>query len=342
MRVMLFLFIVVIGAVAAWWWMRKPAAPTAPDASASPFAPAPIPAPTSFDRAGSGKTPPVAGGQVLPAEAKAALDQADAQWNQLAAQGGKPEQGKGAPQLARLYSKALRALYNQGDLKAVEDRLVSDRLTPLGSALFFSRQPFPDDSTGLIGVHAVVAGDSPDKISKQHAMARELVNRLRKGNDSDPNDARMQIGETVKVIKAKDLGGYLVRIDKGDYTLDCWVGGVFARRYTISHGAVETPTPTGSSKVIDRVWHPQWTNPKSHEVLPFGHADNILGPIWLPFAPDGIGKTGIGIHGFTGPEPRLGAQVSNGCIRMGNKEAEELFFTLPHPDRCPIAVEIVD
>ena len=139
-----------------------------------------------------------------------------------------------------------------------------------------------------------------------------------------------------------DNQGYAIRIDKGDYLLDCYVGGVFARRYPISHGAKETPTPLGVTKLTNRVWHPSWTLPTTHEVVQYGDPQNILGPVWMPFASEGIGQTGIGIHGFTGANGKMGAMLSNGCIRMQNDQAEELYYTLAHPDQVPTSVQIVD
>jgi lipoprotein-anchoring transpeptidase ErfK/SrfK len=64
--------------------------------------------------------------------------------------------------------------------------------------------------------------------------------------------------------------------------------------------------------------------------------------VWLPLDSAGLGKNGLGIHGYSGPDAKWGAMVSNGCIRLPNDKAEELFFTISHPDRSPTTVEIVD
>ena len=46
-----------------------------------------------------------------------------------------------------------------------------------------------------------------------------------------------KLGETLKIVHAKEPG-YDIYIDKSDFTLDIFVAGIFAKRYTIGHGAV--------------------------------------------------------------------------------------------------------
>jgi lipoprotein-anchoring transpeptidase ErfK/SrfK len=62
----------------------------------------------------------------------------------------------------------------------------------------------------------------------------------------------------------------------------------------------------------------------------------------MSFSPDGIGQSGLGIHGYTGADAKMQAMVSNGCVRLDTPQAKELYQTLAHPDRCPTAVEIVE
>ena len=38
---------------------------------------------------------------------------------------------------------------------------------------------------------------------------------------------------------------------------------------------------------------------------------------------------------MTAADAQIGGMASHGCVRMKNDEAEELFRTLSHPDRCP-------
>lgn len=336
MKALVLLVLIAGGGVGGWWWWthRQPA-----PAAVSPFAPsAPVEtAPTTG--VAPLPVPPVPAVDAPPAAAKDALTKADALWDAAAQGGASPATAKNAPAIARAYSEALQALYNQPGQAELETRLVATRLAPLGNELFFAKTRFAEDETGLVGVHQVAGGESPEVIAKKYGMSFEFLNRLR---GKGPDDAALKPGDSLKVIKIKEKGGFFLHIDKSDYLLDCYIGGVFAKRYTISHGAAVSPTPLGKTRMVNRVWHPDWTHPETNEVLTYGDPRNILGPIWLPFDDVGIGQKGIGIHGYTAADSKLGAMVSHGCVRMENVEAEELYRTLSHPDRCPAAVEVVD
>jgi lipoprotein-anchoring transpeptidase ErfK/SrfK len=322
-----FLVLVVLAAAAGggwWWWSNRSV-----QAQAAEPDPAVLLA------------PPTLGPAEPPAAAKPHLDEGDRLWT---AAGADPARAGNAPQIALAYSRALRALYGLPGHEERANRLVADRLTPLGSALFFAKATFPNDPTGTFATYQVKPGENPDKISQVHGMSRELLNRLR---GRDPNDARLQAGQTLTVIRAKEQTEagrepYFIHIDKSAFRLDLYICGIFARRYEITHGAKESPTPVGTSFITQREWHPQWTHPVSKKVLPYGDPENILGPIWLRFDSAGIGKDGIGIHGYTGADAQLGVMASNGCIRLRNDQAEELFQTLPSPQRAKTTVQIVD
>ena len=101
-------------------------------------------------------------------------------------------------------------------------------------------------------------------------------------------------------------------------------------------------TPSGTTRLIDRVLNPDWTDPKTKEVYRADDLRNILGKVWMKFSPDGLGQDGLGIHGYTGPNPQMQANVSNGCVRLDTPQAQELYQLLAHPDRCPTAVVIVE
>jgi lipoprotein-anchoring transpeptidase ErfK/SrfK len=271
----------------------------------------------------------------LPAAAQKAWDEAEALWS---AAGGQAAQSQQAPRMARLYTQALQAMYNLPGNHDREAKLIAERLQPLGEALFFTKARFGDDPSGLMGVHVVAPGENPDAIARALGMSRELLNRLR---GKDVNDANLRAGETLKIVKVKEKGGFQLHIDLSDYVMDLTIGGVFAKRYIISHGAKESPTPTGRTALTDRVWHPQWTHPQTKKVMPYGDPENILGPIWLPFDAKQLGQNGIGIHGYTGADAKMQAMVSNGCIRLQNQDAEELYQLISSPQRAPTTVENV-
>jgi LysM repeat protein len=77
------------------------------------------------------------------------------------------------------------------------------------------------------------------------------------------------------------------------------------KTYPVGVGKSSTPTPIGSYKVINKILNP----------------GGALGSRWLGLSiPDGV----YGIHGTNNPAS-IGGYVSNGCIRMHNRDVEELF-----------------
>lgn len=335
MRAFLILLILVAIGYAGWSWYtgRNPA--SVPVVTKAEPVMGDAPPVTAQPPVNPPPPPPPA----IPAEVKADFDQAEALWQQAVAAGQQPAQGIQAPHMGRLFSKVLRGIYNKPGQQALEKVLVEQRLTPIGFELFFSKSRFPTDETGLMAVHTVQPGESPDRIAKRYGMSMELLNRIR---GKDANDSRLNAGDSLKVVKVGDKGGFLLHIDKSDFFIDSFIGGVFAKRYAISHGALQTPTPIGHTKLTDRVLDPSWTHPVTHKVYGPNDPENILGRVWMAFSADGIGQGGLGIHGYTGPNPQMRAMVSNGCIRLENDNALELYRTLSHPNRCKCDVEIVD
>lgn len=338
-----FLILVLIaGGAAGWWFLRTPA-PTDGEGAVTDTTGIPgpdgVPAPTADPNAvpGPGAVPPPAGGGDAPTGIADAYAQAEALWTAAAAASPEdPARHASAPDLARRYTAILRSTYADPASTAFADRLVAERLTPLGTALFFSRNRYEDE---LFALHTVQSGDVPDRIARQYGMSYQHLNRLR---GRDINDSALRVGETLKVIRQAAAGGTSMHVSKSAFRLDLFVGGVFARRYDIAIGAPATPTPVGKTFVTNLVYNPQWTDPVSGKVFEPGDPGNILGGVWLALDPDGIqGKTGIGLHGYTGNDRSLRIQASNGCLRLDNDQVKELSYVVSHPQRSPCTVEIV-
>lgn len=93
--------------------------------------------------------------------------------------------------------------------------------------------------------------------------------------------------------------------------------GVKTRLFPIAIGAPSSPTPVGYYKIIEMEVNPSWIDPKTGKVVPSGPACP-LGYRWIRF------HGNYGIHG-TNNEASIGTYVSNGCIRMFEKDVEELY-----------------
>ena len=93
-------------------------------------------------------------------------------------------------------------------------------------------------------------------------------------------------------------------------------GDGIVRVYDVAVGKHSTPSPQGQFRIVTRIPHPTWYGPE--QVVPPGAA-NPLGTRWI-----GLSVKGYGIHGTNAPKS-IGKAASHGCIRMRNRDVEELF-----------------
>lgn len=85
--------------------------------------------------------------------------------------------------------------------------------------------------------------------------------------------------------------------------------GKVIRSYPVGVGKKATRTPTGTFTIINKV-----PNPGRRPGGPM----TVYGTYWM-----GLSKKGYGIHGTNRPSS-IGKYVSKGCIRMYNKDVEDL------------------
>lgn len=102
---------------------------------------------------------------------------------------------------------------------------------------------------------------------------------------------------------------YSIKINTKSHSLTLFRNNIVYRNYKVAVGKTSTPTPKGIFKIIDLAVNPGG---------PFGAR-------WLGLnAPYGD----YGIHGTNNPSS-IGKSVSNGCIRMFNKDVIELSSIVP-------------
>ena len=97
--------------------------------------------------------------------------------------------------------------------------------------------------------------------------------------------------------------------------------------FPVAVGAAKTPSPTGEFQIINRLNNPTYYHPGT--VIP-GGKDNPLGTRWI-----GLSKNGYGIHGTNVPKS-VGRAASHGCIRLRNRDIEQLFSIVRVGDRVEI------
>ena len=93
-------------------------------------------------------------------------------------------------------------------------------------------------------------------------------------------------------------------------------GGRIVRIFETAVGAPRSPSPTGVYEIVNSIADPTWYT--KGKIVPPGKC-NPLGTRWL-----GLSRKGYGIHGTNRPNS-IGHNASHGCIRMRNREVEELF-----------------
>ena len=102
---------------------------------------------------------------------------------------------------------------------------------------------------------------------------------------------------------------YSIKINTKSHSLTLFRNNIIYRNYKVAVGKPSTPTPKGIFKIIDLAVNPGG---------PFGAR-------WLGLnAPYGD----YGIHGTNNPSS-IGKSVSNGCIRMFNRDVIELCNIVP-------------
>lgn len=97
--------------------------------------------------------------------------------------------------------------------------------------------------------------------------------------------------------------------------------------YPVGVGRIESKTPAGFYKIVEKIENPTWVDPGDTSVAISSGPDNPLGYRWL-----GIGGN-YGIHGTNKPSS-VGHYVSNGCVRMVEADVEKLF------DKVDVGTEV--
>ena len=112
-----------------------------------------------------------------------------------------------------------------------------------------------------------------------------------------------------------------IRLSRRQVTL--YRGETPLKSYAIAVGRPGWETPVGKYEVKQMIKNPTWVHPlEKGVVIPGGDPENPLGRYWIGFWTDG--KNWIGFHGT--PTPRsVGRAASHGCVRMYNRDVEELF-----------------
>ncbi len=109
------------------------------------------------------------------------------------------------------------------------------------------------------------------------------------------------------------ISQYRIEIDILSRSLYFYENNI-VKKYPVAVGKASTQTPIGEYKVINKVVNPYYSKKK----IAGGSPQNPLGSRWMGFKPS------YGIHGNNNPKS-IGTFVSEGCVRMYDKDVKELY-----------------
>src|SRR6476646_968648 len=113
-----------------------------------------------------------------------------------------------------------------------------------------------------------------------------------------------------------------LEISRSKRQVTLYQGDVAVKSYAIAVGRPGWETPLGTWHVQQKLRNPRWIHPMTGEAVPGGDPENPLGRYWIGFWTNG--KNWIGFHGTPNPES-VGKAASHGCVRMYDRDVEELF-----------------
>ena len=183
---------------------------------------------------------------------------------------------------------------------------VQKELEDLNMQIIFSNTPTPKTV-----IYEVQSGDTLGELAKKFGTT---INLIKKSNHLKSDIIR--IGQRLRVW----TGSFNILVDKSQNKLLLKEGDEVLKVYDVSTGK-ESSTPIGEFKILTKLVDPVWFN--RGIVLPPESPQNVLGSRWL-----GFNMPGYGLHGTIDPES-IGRQITAGCVRMRNKDVEELYEILP-------------
>ncbi len=125
-------------------------------------------------------------------------------------------------------------------------------------------------------------------------------------------------------------GDPFIIVNKENNQLAYIDNGEIQGTFPVATGKTTSLTPEGLFSVTVKAKNPYYRKKN----IPGGDPRNPLGSRWIGFDAKGTDGRIYGIHGTNQPSS-IGKYISNGCIRMNNKNVEYLF------DKVPIGAKVL-
>ena len=172
--------------------------------------------------------------------------------------------------------------------------------------------------------YEVPAGVAPVQIVSRQKLrtGHNAILYWNQGGNLDPS--RLRAGATL-LLPQEEL---TLHVYQNVRRLGVFIGNWFVKEFRVGIGKDETPTPVGTFDVYRKQQNPDWTATiKGRKVIiPYGDPRNELGDAWIHIRNNEYSEaSGYGIHGTNAPDT-VGKACSNGCVRLKNDQARELFW----------------
>ena len=181
-------------------------------------------------------------------------------------------------------------------------------------------QPTPSGSEAKSKMKGLYYQDVQEMLAERFHMDIRYLKKLN-------SDKKFTVGETITVFNpGAPLNEKITHLvaKKADNILYAYNGDKLIATYPTTVGSSDTPSPTGSLTIVNRVKNP-WYRASSGEgkdkkvfMLPPG-PNGPVGVVWM-----GLSKPSYGIHGSPVPEG-ISRQASHGCVRLTNWDVLEVY-----------------
>lgn len=155
----------------------------------------------------------------------------------------------------------------------------------------------------IILIYTVKAGDTLSQIARDFRTPLSAIIRANPGINPDV----LYIGQQIIIPGFPNTTPFQIEVSVNNRWLRLYKNGVLQKQYPIAVGKMLSETPLGNYIIVNKQPNPGG---------PFG-------TMWMS-----LSKEHYGIHGTNNPNS-IGHAVSRGCIRLHNKDVEELASMIP-------------
>jgi lipoprotein-anchoring transpeptidase ErfK/SrfK len=204
----------------------------------------------------------------------------------------------------------------------LDDDAVARRMAEIADQVHV---PSRNASAEVKGGDLVVTNGQVGRRLDQEASAAGLRTAVADGHDV----VELGVHTIQPAITSASFDGRLLVVDQAARELHLYEGRKPVRTWPVAVGSGGSPTPTGMFTIGAKRFEPTWVNPSpngwgSHMPARIGPGpENPLGTRALNWNRDGR-DTLIRFHG-TPNEDSIGQAASQGCVRMYNRDVEELY-----------------